>query len=66
VAVENKLGAGGNLAVTEAHAEADGYTLLISTNGTQTINQSLYRQLPYDPAADFAPEFDGVYTHCQM
>ncbi|MGB8629616.1 MAG: tripartite tricarboxylate transporter substrate-binding protein [Xanthobacteraceae bacterium] len=55
-AVENKPGAGGNLAAAEAaRAEPDGYTLFIGTNGTQTINQSLYRQLPYDPAADFAP-----------
>ena len=56
VVVENKPGAGGNLAAAEAaRAEPDGYTLFIGTNGTQTINQSLYRQLPYDPAADFAP-----------
>jgi tripartite-type tricarboxylate transporter receptor subunit TctC len=56
VVVGNKPGAGGNLAAAEAaHAEPDGYTLFIGTNGTQTINQSLYRQLPYDPAADFAP-----------
>jgi tripartite-type tricarboxylate transporter receptor subunit TctC len=56
VVVENKLGAGGNLAAAEAaRAEPDGYTLFIGTNGTQTINQSLYRQLPYDPAGDFAP-----------
>jgi tripartite-type tricarboxylate transporter receptor subunit TctC len=55
VAVENKPGAGGNLAATEAaRAEPDGQTLFIGTNGTQTINQSLYRQLPYDPVADFA------------
>jgi tripartite-type tricarboxylate transporter receptor subunit TctC len=56
VVVENKPGAGGNLAAAEAaRAEPDGYTLFIGTNGTQTINQSLYRQLPYDPATDFAP-----------
>jgi tripartite-type tricarboxylate transporter receptor subunit TctC len=55
VVVEDKLGAGGNLAAAEAaRAEPDGYTLFIGTNGTPTINQSLYRQLPYDPAADFA------------
>lgn len=54
VVVESKVGAGGNLAAAEAaRAEPDGYTLFIGTNGTQTINQSLYRKLPYDPAADF-------------
>src|SRR5581483_6186570 len=55
VVVEGKVGAGGNIAAAEAaHAEADGYTLFVGTNGTQTINQSLYRKLSYDPAADFA------------
>src|SRR5262249_48815449 len=54
VVVESKVGAGGNLAAAEAaHAEPDGHTLFIGTNGTQTINQSLYRSIPYDPAADF-------------
>ena len=55
VVVESKVGAGGNLAASEAaRADADGHTLFIGTNGTQTINQSLYRKIPYDPAADFA------------
>ncbi len=55
VVVESKVGAGGNLAAGEAaRAEADGHTLFFGTNGTQTINQSLYRKIPYDPAADFA------------
>jgi tripartite-type tricarboxylate transporter receptor subunit TctC len=54
VIVENKPGAGGNLAAAEAaRAPADGHTLFIGTNGTQTINENLYRQLPYDPSADF-------------
>jgi tripartite-type tricarboxylate transporter receptor subunit TctC len=54
VVVENKPGAGGNLAAAEAaRAQGDGHTL-IGTNGTQTINQNLYRHLSYDPAADFA------------
>ena len=54
VVVENKPGAGGNLAAAEAsRAQADGHTLFIGTNGTQTINQTLYRHLSYDPAADF-------------
>src|ERR1700746_2518477 len=55
VVVENKPGAGGNLAAAEAaRAQADGHTLFIGTNGTQTINENLYRKLPYDPATDFA------------
>ncbi len=55
VVVESKVGAGGNLAAAEAaRADADGHTLFIGTNGTQTINQSLYSKLPYNPATDFA------------
>ena len=55
VIVESKPGAGGNLAAAEAaRAEPDGYTLFIGTNGSQTINQSLYRNLSYDPGSDFA------------
>ena len=54
VVVENKPGAGGNIAAAEAaRAQGDGHTLFVGTNGTQTINQSLYWHLAYDPAADF-------------
>ena len=53
VIVENKPGAGGNIAAeTVARAAPDGYTLLVSFT-SHTINASLYPNLPYDPAADF-------------
>jgi tripartite-type tricarboxylate transporter receptor subunit TctC len=53
VIVENKPGAGGNIAAeTVARAAPDGYTLLVSFT-SHTINASLYPSLPYDPAADF-------------
>ena len=53
VIVENKPGAGGNIAAeTVAKAAPDGYTLLVSFT-SHTINASLYPKLPYDPAADF-------------
>src|ERR1700724_2907519 len=56
VVVENKAGAGGNLgAATAAHAAPDGYTLFLATTGTHASNASLYKNLPYDPAKDFAP-----------
>src|SRR6516164_8372699 len=54
VVVENKPGAGGNIAAAEAaRAQGDGHMLFIGTNGTQTINQSLYRHLSYNPSTDF-------------
>ncbi len=54
VVVESKVGAGGNLAAAEAaRSEPDGHTLFIGTNGTQTINKSLYSKIAYDPATDF-------------
>ena len=54
--VENKAGAGGNLgADLVAKSPADGYTLLMGTVGTQSINPALYPKMPYDAAKDFAP-----------
>lgn len=54
VIVDNKGGAGGSIgADVVAKAPPDGYTLLMGTVGTQAINASLYRKLPYDPQKDF-------------
>jgi tripartite-type tricarboxylate transporter receptor subunit TctC len=55
VVVENKPGAGGNIAAEMvAHSDPDGYTILISGPGMAT-NKFLYPQLSYDPVGDFAP-----------
>jgi tripartite-type tricarboxylate transporter receptor subunit TctC len=55
VVVENKPGAGGNIAADMvAHADPDGYTILISGPGMAT-NQFLYPSLSYDSVNDFAP-----------
>jgi tripartite-type tricarboxylate transporter receptor subunit TctC len=61
VIVENKPGAGGNLA-TEAVAKAapDGYTLLMGTIAALAINPSLFRNLPFDPVKDLAAISMGV------
>jgi tripartite-type tricarboxylate transporter receptor subunit TctC len=54
--VENKPGAGGNIGTeAAAHAEADGYTLLMGTNATQTMNEFMYPSMGFEPAKDFAP-----------
>jgi len=56
VVVENKGGAAGMIgADAVAKARPDGYTLLMGNIGTQAINPSLYKKMPYDPAAAFAP-----------
>ena len=56
VVVENKAGAGGNLAAEMvARAEPNGYTVLMGTQGTQATNQYLYKSVPFDPAKDFVP-----------
>src|SRR6195256_4259164 len=55
VIVENKPGAGGNIGIgAAAHAEPDGYTLLI-TSSAYVVNPGLYAKIPYDPYKDFAP-----------
>lgn len=56
VVVENRPGAGGNIAIEAlVKAPADGYTLLCSTSGTLWQNRVLYRRLPFDLAKDIAP-----------
>jgi tripartite-type tricarboxylate transporter receptor subunit TctC len=55
VIIENRTGAGGNIAAAAAaQAEPDGYTLLVSAAPPLAINQTLYRQLTYR-AEDFVP-----------
>ncbi|OZI58822.1 Bug family tripartite tricarboxylate transporter substrate binding protein [Bordetella genomosp. 1] len=54
--VENRPGAGGNIGTAEVgRAAADGYTVLMGTNGTHVLNQYLYSSLPFDPEKDFEP-----------
>ena len=56
VMVDNKPGAGGLIAATEAaRAPADGYTLMLGETGQLSIAPSIYNKLPYDPVTDFAP-----------
>jgi tripartite-type tricarboxylate transporter receptor subunit TctC len=53
--VENRPGAGGNIAMgLAAKAPPDGYTLLVASTSL-AVNPSLYANAPYDPFKDFAP-----------
>jgi tripartite-type tricarboxylate transporter receptor subunit TctC len=56
VIVENKPGAGGNIAADAvAKSAPDGYTLLMATISTHAINAAMYSSMPFDPVKDFAP-----------
>ncbi len=54
--VDNRPGAGGNVAgEVAAHAEPDGYTLLMGNNSILATNASLYAKIDFDPEKDFEP-----------
>ncbi len=54
--VENRPGAGGNIgAEIVAKSPPDGYTLVMGSIGTHSVNVSLFSKLAYDPIRDFAP-----------
>jgi tripartite-type tricarboxylate transporter receptor subunit TctC len=56
VVIDNRAGAGGNIAAeTAARAVPDGYTLFLGGVGSHGINPVVQAKVPYDPVRDFAP-----------
>src|SRR5215467_4692378 len=56
VVIENKVGAGGRLAVEYAMAQpADGYTVVVGASGQMAIASAIYPKLPYHPTKTFIP-----------
>jgi len=56
VVIDNKPGAGGNTGADfVAKSPGDGYTLVLGTVGTHSINGALYAKMPYDMVRDFTP-----------
>ena len=56
IVIENRTGAGGIVGIqAAAQSPADGYTMLMATNGELVMNPSIYPKLPYDPFKDFIP-----------
>ena len=64
VIIDNKPGAGTIVAAENvARSAPDGYTLMITTDATITINPHLYAKLPYDPVKDFVPVMQLVFLN---
>ena len=56
VVVENRAGSGGNIgADAVAKSPADGYTILMSSGGTVSVNPHIYPKMPFDPNKDITP-----------
>jgi tripartite-type tricarboxylate transporter receptor subunit TctC len=56
VVIDNRGGAGGGIgSEAVARAAPDGYTVLMGTIGTHSINPAVYQKINYDPIADFSP-----------
>lgn len=54
--VENKAGASGNIGVGEvARAASDGYTLIVGSAQTLTINHQIFKNVSFIPQRDLAP-----------
>lgn len=68
VVIDNKGGAGGLLGTAEgARAPADGYTLLLTSQGATVFNMGLYKSPGYDPLKDLIPvSTTGILTNVMV
>lgn len=56
VVVENRPGAGGNIAIdTVVRSDPDGYTAIVTNIGTMTINPHIFKDVSFDPLVDLKP-----------
>ncbi|MDB5563503.1 MAG: tripartite tricarboxylate transporter substrate binding protein [Tardiphaga sp.] len=56
IVIDNRGGAGGNIAAeAAANSAPDGYTIFFATGGTHGINPNLYKKIPYDAVKSFDP-----------
>jgi len=56
VVVENKAGANGIIGMSAVQqAPPDGYTIGYAAPGNMTVNQFIYKEIPFDPLKDFTP-----------
>lgn len=54
IVIENKPGASGTIGASfAARAQADGYTLILTSSSTHSATPALFRKLPFDPTGDF-------------
>jgi tripartite-type tricarboxylate transporter receptor subunit TctC len=68
VIVENKPGASGNIGSDQvAKAKPDGYTLLVGTMSTHTMNPALFKSMPFRGIDDFTPiAMTGIATNTMV
>ncbi len=72
VIVDNRVGAGGQIAITAVkNAPADGSNILLTPSPMMGIYPHTYPKLPYDPVADFIPVslgavFDLAFDSCRL
>ena len=63
VIIENKPGAAPGIGEADAHATADGHTLLFTSDSSITSNPHLFKKMSYDPIKELAPVTQLIDLH---